>query len=110
LASARRDRFGLVGLDSGNSVRHNYGVEIRHLRSATRHRISRVRSRYVIDNAAHRFAQPAPSESPYRDDRLVFLGPDQDGVLLEVMAICDGDRLLVIHAQLLRDRYRSFFD
>jgi hypothetical protein len=36
----------------------------------------------------------------------VFLGPEEDGELLEVMAIeTDSGGLLVIHAQPIRDRY-----
>jgi hypothetical protein len=42
--------------------------------------------------------QPAPAGSPPHDDRLVYLGPDQDGVLLEVMAVETDRGVLVIHA------------
>lgn len=48
----------------------------------------------------------APKESPLQDPRLVFLGPDGDGELLEVMAIeTDAGGLLIIHAQRIRGRY-----
>jgi hypothetical protein len=52
------------------------------------------------------FAEDAPVGSPLADQRLVFLGPDADGELLEVMAVrTDDDGLLVIHAQPMRARY-----
>ncbi|MEO8969881.1 MAG: hypothetical protein ABI355_19650 [Solirubrobacteraceae bacterium] len=81
-------------------------MSIKHARSATRHRISRQRSRYVIETTSVIFAQAAPDGSALADRRLVFLGPDAHGELLEVMAIeTDDDGLLVIHAQLIRARY-----
>lgn len=43
--------------------------------------------------------------------RLVFLGDDEDGLALEVMAVeLDDDSLLVIHAMPLRDRYRKQYE
>ena len=81
-------------------------MPIKHARSSTRHRISRQRSRYVIETTSVIFAEDAPGGSPLDDQRLVFLGPDADGELLEVMAIqTDDDGLLVIHAQPIRARY-----
>jgi hypothetical protein len=81
-------------------------VEIKHTRSSTRHRISRKRSRYVVETTSVIFKENAPKDSPLTDARLVFLGPDEDGELLEVMAIETGSGgLLVIHAQRIRHRY-----
>ena len=31
--------------------------------------------------------QPAPADNANRDDRIVFLGADRDGTVLEVMAV-----------------------
>lgn len=98
-----------------NIVRQNdypTSVEFRWARSATRHRISRDRSRYVIEHCGLRFEQPAPSDAPAgADPRLLYLGDDANGVPVEVMAIEleDGD-LLVIHAMPLRDRYRKQYE
>jgi hypothetical protein len=40
------------------------------------------------------------------DPRLVFLGTDDQGELLEVMAVeTDTNGLLIIHAQPIRNRY-----
>jgi hypothetical protein len=81
-------------------------VEIGHTRSSTRHRISRKRSRYVVESTSVIFKENAPKDSPLKDPRFVFLGPDEDGELLEVMAIeNDSGGLLIIHAQRIRDRY-----
>jgi hypothetical protein len=82
------------------------GVEIKHTRSSTRHRISRKRSRYVVETTGVIFRENAPKGSPPTDSRLVFLGPDEQGELLEVMAIeTDTGGLLIIQAQPIRDRY-----
>ncbi len=52
------------------------------------------------------FRENAPKGSPLTDPRLVFLGPDEHGELLEVMAIeTDTGDLLIIHAQPIRNRY-----
>jgi hypothetical protein len=81
-------------------------VAIKHTRSSTRHRISRRRSRHVVETTSVIFAEDAPEGSALTDPRLVFLGPDADGELLEVMAIeTDDGALLVIHAQPIRARY-----
>jgi hypothetical protein len=43
--------------------------------------------------------------------RLVFLGEDQEGVPIEVIAVeTDRDLLTVIHAMELRSRYRSTYE
>ena len=81
-------------------------MEIRHARSATRHRISRARSRYVVQTTSVIFREDAPEGSLLTDPRLVFLGADEHGELLEVMAIeTDDGGLLIIHAQRIRGRY-----
>jgi hypothetical protein len=87
-------------------------MDLRWARSATEHRISRERSRYVIEHCGLRFEQDPPAGAPASaDPRLVYLGDDADGVALEVMAIEleDGD-LLVIHAMPLRRRYREQYE
>jgi len=87
-------------------------VDLRWARSATKHRISRERSRYVVEHCGLRFEQSAPAGAPAdADTRLVYLGDDAQGVALEVMAIELEDRsLLVIHAMPLRDGYRGQYE
>lgn len=74
-------------------------------RSATKHRVSHERSRYVALNAKIIIRQPAPADSRLKDDRLVFLGPDDDGTLLEVMAVETDLGLTIIHAMPMRPKY-----
>ncbi len=82
-------------------------VQITWTRSATRHRISRERSKHVALNPLVTIVEPAPTERPLGDDRLVFLGPDQGGAMLEVMAIeTDTGGLLIINAMKIRAKYR----
>ena len=84
---------------------------VRHTRSATRHRISRESSRHVVEKTGVVFGEAAPAGSGLLDPRLVFLGPDRHGVLLEVMAVeVGGGGLLVIHAQPIRPRYESLLE
>jgi hypothetical protein len=85
-------------------------MEIRWARSATKHRITRQRSGHVVRTATTVLRQPAPADSPAQDDRLVYLGPDQDGALLEVMAVETDRGLLVIHAIPIREKYRRYLE
>lgn len=87
-------------------------MDLRWARSATKHRIARDRSRYVIEHSGLRFEQPPPAGAPAgAEPRLVYLGDDADGIPLEVMAVelRDGS-LLVIHAMPLRDGYREQYE
>jgi hypothetical protein len=83
-------------------------VEIRWAKSAAKHRISHERSGHVVKTTDTIIREPAPEDSPLDDDRIVFLGPDQNGVLLEVMAIETDQGLLIIHAMKMRRKYRPF--
>jgi hypothetical protein len=57
------------------------------------------------------FKEQAQKDSPLRDPRLVFLGPDEHGKLLEVMAIeTDTGGVLIIHAQPIRNRYLELLE
>ena len=87
-------------------------MDLKWARAATKHRISRDRSRYVIEHCGLRFKQEPPSDAPIgATSRLVFLGDDPDGIALEVMAVeLDNESLLVIHAMPLRGRYRKQYE
>lgn len=87
-------------------------MNLRWARAATKHRISRERSRYVIEHCGLRFERDPPVEAPENaSSRLVFLGDDAEGIALEVMAVeLEDDALLVIHAMPLRDRYRNQYE
>lgn len=75
--------------------------------SATKHGISKPRVRYVVEHCGLPFVLPPdPPDRPY--ERLLFLGDDQDGTALEVMAVeLLDDSLYVIHAMELRPRYNK---
>ena len=87
-------------------------MNLKWARAATKHRISRERSRYVIDHCGLRFEQDPPTDAPENASlRLVFLGDDEEEIALEVMAVeLEDDALLVIHAMPLRNRYRKQYE
>lgn len=97
------------------SVRQNAWPEearITFARSATKHRISRERSLYVIERCGlqmvDRYRNPANSGV---DQRVVFIGDDLEGVALEVLAVePDEDEFLVIHAMNLGSRLQDFYE
>lgn len=75
--------------------------------SATKHGISKPRIRYVVEHCGSPFVMPPEQpDRPY--ERLLFLGDDQDGTALEVMAVELLDNsLYVIHAMELRPRFNK---
>ncbi len=79
-------------------------MEIRHARSATKHRISRARSLHVVQTAAIRFQDPTDGHH----DRTVYLGPDQTGVILEVLTVEIDNQILIIHAMPIRNKFRRY--
>lgn len=98
-----------------NIVQQNVLVEfkrIRWLRSATKHRVARKRSRHVIERCGLRFREEPPAAAGEEaDTRLVYLGDDEAGVALEVVAVAlENGSLVVIHAMALRDRYRLDYE
>lgn len=90
-----------------------YRASVRFARSATRHRIPKDSIRHVIAHYRIRFEEPPPDDqsAPARSMRLVYLGEDDHGRALEIMAV-EGKQgeLLVIHAMELRDRYRKRYE
>lgn len=97
------------------SVRQNVWPEesrITFARSATKHRISRERSLYVIEHCGIQFVDrywnPATSDV---DRRVYFLGDDLEKVTLEVVAAeLEEDEFTVIHAMELRNRFRGLYE
>lgn len=70
-----------------------------------------MRIQYVAETTSVIFRENAPKDSLLRDPRLGFLGPDEEGNLLEVMAIeTDSNSLLIIHAQPIRNRYPDLLE
>lgn len=82
-------------------------MPVRFTRSADRHGIHRDRARHVMAQCAI----PLYSSDPDRESLVLFLGPDGQGVPLEVIGVelADGD-LLVIHAMRLRATNRDEYE
>lgn len=78
--------------------------------SARRHGIRDDQIRYVIEHCGLVFDQPAAEAMP-GENRLVYLGDDEHGVPLEVVAVenASGD-LRVIHAMTLRPKYQQEYE
>jgi hypothetical protein len=97
------------------SVRQNvWPVEpiVKWRRSATRHRISRERSRFVIEHCGLRRIDRHrnPSDTGV-DQHVLFLGDDLEGVAIEVVAAELGEEAFaVIHAMNLRSRFRELYE
>ena len=97
------------------SVRQNVWpeeAEIKFARSATKHRISRERSLYVIEKCGLQWVERRWHPSNSRTDRRVgFFGDDLEGVALEVLAAeLEEEEFMVIHAMDLHDRHRIFYE
>lgn len=68
-------------------------MQIRFSQSARSHRIGKARALHVIEHTQ-------PTEIPADDqmrERLIWVGPDDRGLVLEVVAIVEAGYLLVIH-------------
>ena len=79
--------------DIANYVAHNSTMQIRSTESARRHRIGKVHARYVMD-------EYKPTRVPADDEhgeRLVWVGTDDRGLELEIVAVVETDYSLVIH-------------
>ncbi|HET8956456.1 MAG TPA: hypothetical protein VFN18_12430 [Solirubrobacterales bacterium] len=96
------------------SVRQNVWseeAEIRFARSATKHRISRERSLYVIEHCGFQMVERHDAVNSGVDQRVVFVGDDLEGVALEVFAAeRNEEEFLVIHAMNLRTHLRSLYE
>jgi uncharacterized DUF497 family protein len=78
--------------------------------SARKHGVRDDQIRFVIDHCGLAFDQPVPDDAPGRH-RLVFLGDDEHGVPLEVVAVAnDEGELRVIHAMKLRPKYQREYE
>ena len=90
-----------------NSVVQNRRVLIEFTQSARKHRIGRARVRQVLADPIAEAILPAEQG---RQARLVFVGDDESGRALEVMAVRTDRGLLVIHAMDLRPKWRTLYE
>ena len=97
----------------GDIVRRNEWIDddrISWARSATKHRISRQRSLYIVRHAGICFRDTEDDDEWRADPRFIFLGPDEELCPLEVVAVAPEDgSLLIIHAMPLRERWRGWY-
>ncbi|MGN6557182.1 MAG: hypothetical protein ACTHLH_04120 [Solirubrobacterales bacterium] len=102
-------------LEERYSVRQNVWPDepiIRFARSATKHRISRERSLYVIEQCGFQVVKRRRSANLYGSDKhVLFLGDDREGVALEVLAAeSEEEEFTVIHAMNLRNKYLGLYE
>lgn len=84
-------------------------MRITFARSATKHGVKRSASLHVVERAGVYFT--LASRSGERDPRVLFVGDDDVGRPLEVIALAlDTGSLLVIHALPLRERFRTQYE
>jgi hypothetical protein len=97
----------------GDIVRRNEWIdsdEIGWARSATKHRITRERSLHVVRHAGICWRETEHEDEWYADPRFVFLGPDANGIALEVIAVATKEgSLMITHAMLLRERWQGWY-
>jgi hypothetical protein len=103
------------GLERRYSVRQNVWPDepiIRFARSATKHRVSRERSLYVIEQCGFQVVKRRRSENLHGPDKhVLFLGDDLEGVALEVLAAENvEEEFTVIHAMNLRNKYLGLYE
>lgn len=114
LARVLRDDF--LSKEDASFVGHNYAheeIQPKWTRAATKHRITRERSRHVIEHCGLWFWRRGPRSrfSGGEDDRAMLFGDDAEGVPLEVFVVEGAEgALLVIHAMDLRDRHRWLYE
>ena len=105
-----------VELEERYSVRQNVWPDeprIRFARSATKHRISRERSLYVIGQCGMQFVERRRGENwgDGPDKHVLFLGDDLEGVALEVLAAeSEEEGFTVIHAMNLRSKFLGMYE
>ena len=104
----------LVDPELRYSVRQNFWseeAEITFARSATKHRISRERSLYVIEHSGIQLIDQAWDRGMSGlEKRVVFIGDDLEGVALEVIAAEEEEEeFVVIHAMNMRKRFRGLY-
>jgi uncharacterized DUF497 family protein len=94
-------------LTSGLLLNNNNGVPVEFTQSARRHKIGRERVRQVLADPVVVVRIEEPHDPRVR---MLYLGDDESGRALEVVAVDEGDRLVVIHAMDLREKFRMLYE
>lgn len=84
-------------------------MEIQFARSATKHRISRQRSLYVVKRCEIWLELGAGH--PSGDPRFLCLGADESGAPMEVVVVVPEPEVgVIIHAMALREKNRLLYE
>jgi len=86
---------------------NNVRVQVEFTQSARRHKVGKARVLQVL-------ADPVVVERIVEEHdprvRLLVLGDDESGRAIEVIAVEEDDRLVVIHAMDLRTKFRKLYE
>jgi hypothetical protein len=75
-----------------------------------KHGVTDEQIRFVIRHCGLAFSEPPPDD-PAEPHRVLFLGDDERGVALEILAVHDArGGLVAIHAMRTRRRYRRQYE
>jgi len=88
-------------------LNNNEVVLVEFTQSSRRHKIGRARVRQVLADPVVVVRIEEPHDPRVR---MLYLGDDVSGRALEVIAVEESDRLVVIHAMDLRDKFRKLYE
>jgi hypothetical protein len=88
-------------------LNNNEVVPVAFTQSSRRHKIGRARVRQVLADPVVVVRIEEPHDPRVR---MLYLGDDVSGRALEVIAVEESDRLVVIHAMDLRDKFRKLYE
>lgn len=76
----------------GNCRSYNAGMEVRWAQASRRHHIGRAHARHVMNTVT-----PIATTTNSGNEALLWIGPDDRGIELEIIAVVLADMVLVIH-------------